>query len=91
MENRIAELKHDLGAERFCMQQFQVIEAPSTACWVSSICSPGFSVQQLWEVIASPAQSARKCSSAVPSSVAPARRPVLFMGKSWDGLDTRIP
>ena len=54
------------------MQQFQAIEAPSAACWFSSICSQGFSVQQAGEVIASPAQSARKCSSAVPSSVAPA-------------------
>ena len=91
MENRIAELKHDLGADRFCMQQFHATEAAfrtilllfnllsefQRATGLGGYREPGTIRTQVLV-----------CGAILGRA---GRRLVLFMGKSWGGLDTRIP
>ena len=73
MENRIAELKHDLGAHGFCLKQFfaygsrvSLRVAAVTISWPSSSGRPAC------QAIESQPRFARKCSPAAPFSAAPA-------------------
>jgi hypothetical protein len=71
MENRIAELKHDLAADDFCLHEFLPPKQPSAASCCCSICWGNSSVP-----VASPAIDSRppcvpKCSCAVLYSAAP--------------------
>lgn len=91
MENRIAELKHDLCADCFCMKQFYATEAAfrtilllfnllsefQRATGLGGYREPGTIRTQVLV-----------CGAILGRA---GRRLVLFMGKSWGGLDTRIP
>jgi DNA-directed RNA polymerase subunit N (RpoN/RPB10) len=73
MENRIAELKHDLGAHGFCMKQFFATEAAFRSVLLLFNLLAEFQRAAGLQVIASRRRSARKFSPAARSSVARAR------------------
>ena len=91
MENRIAELKHDLGADHFCLKQFHATEAALR------------SVLLLFNLLAEFQRAAGLPSYREPATIRTqilscgailgrsARRLVLYMGESWGGLQTRNP
>jgi len=54
MENRIAELKHDLAADDFCMREFFATEAAFRSILLLFICSENFSAPAASPAIASP-------------------------------------
>jgi hypothetical protein len=68
-ENRIAELKHDLAADDFCLQEFFATEAAFRTCCCST-CSGNFSALPAGPPIASRPRCALKGSSAERYSVA---------------------
>jgi len=91
MENRIAELKHDLGADRFCLKQFHATEAAfrailllfnllsefQRAAGISGYKEPGTIRTQVLT-----------CGAILGRA---GRNLVLHMAQSWGGLNTRIP
>ena len=91
MENRIAELKHDLGAHQFCLKQFHATEAAFRA------------VLLLFNLLAEFQRAAGLPGYREPATIRTqiltcgailgrsARRLVLHMGESWGGLTTRNP
>jgi len=91
MENRIAELKHDLGAHGFCMQQFFATEAAFR------------SVLLLFNLLAEFQRAAGLPSYREPATLRTqvltcgailgraGRRMVVHMSQSWGGLRSRIP
>lgn len=91
MENRIAELKHDLGADHFCLKQFHATEAAFRA------------VLLLFNLLAEFQRAAGLPGYREPATIRTqiltcgailgrsARRLVLHMGESWGGLTTRNP
>jgi len=91
MENRIAELKHDLGADHFCLKQFHATEAAFR------------SVLLLFNLLAEFQRAAGLPGYREPATIRTqiltcgailgrsARRLVLHMGESWGGLQTRNP
>lgn len=91
MENRIAELKHDLAADRFCMRQFHATEAAFRA------------ILLLFNLLAEFQRAAGLGGYREPATIRTqvltcgailgraGRRMVLFLGQSWGGLSTRIP
>jgi DNA-directed RNA polymerase subunit N (RpoN/RPB10) len=91
MENRIAELKHDLGAHGFCMKQFFPTEAAFR------------SVLLLFNLLAEFQRAAGLPSYRQPATIRTqvltcgailgraGRRLVVHLSKSWGGLETRIP
>jgi DNA-directed RNA polymerase subunit N (RpoN/RPB10) len=70
MENRIAELQHDLGAHGFCRKQFFATDAAFRSVLLLFNLLAEF--QRACQVIASPPRFARKFSPAARSSVVPA-------------------
>lgn len=91
MENRIAELKHDLNADHFCLKQFHATEAAFRA------------VLLLFNLLAEFQRAAGMAGYSEPATIRTqvltcgailgrsARRLVLHMGESWGGLKTRNP
>jgi hypothetical protein len=91
MENRIAELKHDLGADGFCMKQFFATEAAFRA------------VLLLFNLLAEVQRAAGLPVYREPATVRTqiltcgailgraGRRRVLYLSQSWGGLKTRTP
>jgi DNA-directed RNA polymerase subunit N (RpoN/RPB10) len=91
MENRIAELKHDLGADRFCMKQFHATEAAFRTVLVLFNLLSEFQRATALDGYREPGTIRSQvlvCGAILGRA---GRRLVLFMGKSWGGLDTRIP
>ena len=91
MENRIAELKHDLGAHGFCMKQFFATEAAFR------------SVLLLFNLLAEFQRAAGLPSYREPATLRTqvltcgailgraGRRVVVHLSQSWGGLRSRIP
>ena len=91
MENRIAELKHDLGADGFCLQEFFATEAAFRA------------VLLLFNLLAEFQRAAGLPSYRAPATIRTqvltcgailgraGRRVVVHLSQSWGGLRTRIP
>jgi hypothetical protein len=91
MENRIAELKHDLGADGFCMKQFFATEAAFRT------------VLLLFNLLAEFQRAAGLKGYREPATVRTqvlacgailgraGRRVVLHLSQSWGGLSARIP
>ncbi len=91
MENRIAELKHDLGADDFCLQEFFATEAAfrsilllfnllgefQRACGLPSYRQPATLRAQVF-----------LCGALLGRA---GRRLVLHLSASWGGLQQRIP
>jgi hypothetical protein len=91
MENRIAELKHDLGADGFCLKEFFATEAAFR------------SVLLLFNLLAEFQRAAGLPGYREPATIRTqvltcgailgrsGRRLVLHLSQSWGGLKTRIP
>ena len=91
MENRIAELKHDLGADGFCLKEFFATEAAFR------------SVLLLFNLLAEFQRAAGLPGYREPATIRTqvltcgailgraGRRLVVHMSQSWGGLKTRIP
>jgi hypothetical protein len=91
MENRIAELKHDLGAAGFCLKEFFATEAAFRA------------VLLLFNLLAEFQRAAGLASYRAPATIRmqvltcgailgrAGRRLVIHLSESWGGLKTRIP
>lgn len=91
IENRIAELKHDLNADHFCMKQFHATEAAFRA------------VLLLFNLLAEFQRAAGMPGYREPATIRTqvltcgailgrsARRLVVHLGESWGGLKTRKP
>jgi hypothetical protein len=70
MENRIAELKHDLGADGFCLKQFFATEAAFQAILLLFNLLAEFQRALACPSTANPLPCVPKYSPAVPSSAA---------------------
>ena len=91
MENRIAELKHDLGADGFCLKEFFATEAAFRA------------VLLLFNLLAEFQRAAGLPGYREPATIRTqvltcgailgraGRRLVVHLSQSWGGLKTRIP
>jgi len=91
MENRIAELKHDLGADGFCLKEFFATEAAFRA------------VLLLFNLLAEFQRAAALPSYRAPATIRMqvltcgailgrvGRRLVVHLSQSWGGLKSRIP
>lgn len=91
MENRIAELKHDLGADGFCLKEFFATEAAFR------------SVLLLFNLLGEFQRAAGLPAYHAPATIRTqvlicgailgraGRRLVVHMSQSWGGLKTRIP
>jgi hypothetical protein len=91
MENRIAELKHDLGADGFCLKEFFATEAAFR------------SVLLLFNLLAEFQRAAGLPGYREPATIRTqvltcgailgrsGRRVVVHLSQSWGGLKTRIP
>jgi hypothetical protein len=91
MENRIAELKHDLGADGFCLREFFATEAAFRA------------VLLLFNLLAEFQRAAGLPGYRAPATVRTqvltcgailgraGRRVVVHLSQSWGGLKSRIP
>jgi len=91
MENRIAELKHDLGADGFCMKPFFATEAAFRAVLLLFNLLAEFQRAAGLPVYREPATIRTQvltCGALLGRS---GRRLVLHLSESWGGLKTRIP
>ena len=91
MENRIAELKHDLGADGFCLQQFFATEAAFQAVLLLFNLLSEFQRAVGLPVYRQPATLRTQvftCGAILGRS---GRRLVLHLSQSWGGLKTRNP
>ena len=91
MENRIAELKHDLGADHFCLKQFHATEAVFRAVLLLFNLLAEFQRAAGFPNYREPATIRTQvitCGAILGRS---ARRLVVHMGESWGGLATRNP
>ena len=91
MENRIAELKHDLGADGFCLQQFFATEAAFQAVLLLFNLLSEFQRAAGLPGHREPATLRTQvftCGAILGRS---GRRLVLHLSQSWGGLKTRNP
>lgn len=91
MENRIAELKHDLGADGFCLKQFHATEAAFRAVvllfnllseFQRAVGLPGYREPATLRT------QILTCGAILGRS---GRRLVVHLSQSWGGLKARIP
>ena len=91
MENRIAELKHDLGADGFCLKEFFATEAAFRAVLLL------FNLLEEFQKVAglpgyrAPATIRMQVLTCGAILGRAGRRLVLHLSQSWGGLKTRIP
>lgn len=91
MENRIAELKHDLGADGFCLKQFFATEAAFRAVLLLFNLLSEFQRAAGLPVYREPTTIRTQvltCGAILGRS---GRRLVIHLSQSWGGLKTRIP
>lgn len=91
MENRIAELKHDLGADGFCLKQFFATEAAFRAVLLLFNLLAEFQRSVGLPTYREPATIRTQvltCGAILGRS---GRRLVIHLSQSWGGLQTRIP
>jgi hypothetical protein len=91
MENRIAELKHDLGADGFCLKKFFATEAAFRAVLVLFNLLSEFQRAAGMAGYREPATVRTQvftCGALIGRS---GRRLAVHLSQSWGGLTTRIP
>jgi hypothetical protein len=91
MENRIAELKHDLGADGFCLKQFFATEAAFRAVLLLFNLLAEFQRAAGLPVYREPATIRTQVLTCGALLGRAGRRLVLHLSESWGGLKTRIP
>ena len=91
MENRIAELKHDLGADGFCLQEFFATEAAfQSVLLLFNLLSESQRAAGL-PVYREPATLRTQVFTCRAILGRAGRRLVLHLSQSWGGLKTRNP
>jgi DNA-directed RNA polymerase subunit N (RpoN/RPB10) len=91
MENRIAELKHDLGADGFCLKQFFATEAAFRAVLLLFNLLAEFQRAAGMPVYREPTTIRTQVLTCGAILGRAGRRLVLHLSESWGGLKTRIP
>jgi hypothetical protein len=91
MENRIAELKHDLGADGFCLQQFFATEAAFRAVLLLFNLLSEFQRAAGLPIYRAPATIRTQILTCGAILGRTGRRLVIHLSDSWGGLKTRIP
>ena len=91
MENRIAELKHDLGADGFCLKQFFDTEAAFRAVLLLFNLLAEFQRAAGLPVYREPATIRTQLLTCGAILGRTGRRLVLHLSENWGGLATRIP
>src|SRR3984893_18426354 len=91
MENRIAELKHDLGADGFCLKQFFATEAAFRAVLLLFNLLAEFQRAAGMPVYREPATIRTQVLTCGAILGRAGRRLVIHLSESWGGLRTRIP
>jgi len=91
MENRIAELKHDLGADGFCLQEFFATEAAFQAILLLFNLLSEFQRAAGLPVYREPATLRTQVFTCGAILGRAGRRLVLHLSQSWGGLQTRNP
>ena len=89
MENRIAELKHDLGADGFCLQEFFATEAAAVLLLFNLLGE--FQRAAGLPVYREPATLRTQVFTCGAILRPGGRRLVLHLSQSWGGLKTRNP
>jgi hypothetical protein len=90
MENRIAELKHDLGADGFCMKQFFATEAAFRAVLLLFNLLSEFQRAAGLSVYREPATIRTQVLTCGAILGRAGRHLVIHLSQSWGGLKTRI-
>jgi Transposase DDE domain group 1 len=90
MENRIAELKHDLGADGFCLKQFFATEAAFRAVLLLFNLLAEFQRAAGLPVYREPATLRTQILTCGAILGRTGRRLVIHLSQSWGGLKTRI-
>src|SRR6202171_423954 len=91
MENRIAELQHDLGADGFCMKQFFATEAAFRAVLLLFNLLSEFQRAAGLPVYREPATIRTQVITCGAILGRAGRRLVIHLSQSWGGLKTRNP
>jgi hypothetical protein len=91
MENRIAELKHDLGADGFCMKQFFATEAAFRSVLLLFNLLAEFQSAAALPTYREPATLRTQILTCGAILGRAGRRLVIHLSESWGGLKTRIP
>jgi len=91
MENRIAELKHDLGADGFCLKQFFATEAAFRAVLLLFNLLAEFQRAAGLPVYRAPATIRTQILTCGAILGRAGRRLVLHLSENWGGLTTRSP
>src|SRR5579863_10497106 len=91
MENRIAELKHDLGADGFCLKQFFATEAAFRAVLLLFNLLAEFQRAAGLPVYREPATVRTQVLTCGAILGRAGRRLVIHLSESWGGLKTRSP
>jgi hypothetical protein len=91
MENRIAELKHDLGADGFCMKQFFATEAAFRAVLLLFNLLAEFQRAAGLPVYREPATIRTQILTCGAIRGRAGRRLVIHLSQSWGELKTRTP
>jgi Transposase DDE domain group 1 len=91
MENRIAELKHDLGADGFCLKQFFATEAAFRAVLLLFNLLSEFQRAAGFPGYREPATLRTQILTCGAILGRAGRRLVLHLSQSWGGLKTRNP
>jgi hypothetical protein len=91
MENRIAELKHDLGADGFCLKQFFATEAAFRAVLLLFNLLSEFQRAAGLPGYREPATIRAQVLTCGAILGRAGRRVVIHLSESWGGLKTRIP
>src|SRR5436190_737895 len=91
MENRIAELKHDLGADGFCLKEFFATEAAFQAVLLLFNLLAEFQRAAGLPVYREPATIRTQVLTCGAILGRTGRRLVIHLSQSWGGLTTRIP
>jgi len=91
MENRIAELKHDLGADGFCLKQFFATEAAFRTVLLLFNLLAEFQRAAGLPLYREPATLRTQVLTCGAILGRTGRRLVIHLSESWGGLKTRIP
>lgn len=91
MENRIAELKRDLGADGFCLKQFHATEAAFRSVLVLFNLMAEFQRAAGLPKYREPATIRTQVLTCGAILGRAGRRVVVHLSQSWGGLKTRIP
>ena len=91
VENRIAELKHDLGADGFCLKQFFATEAAFRSVLLLFNLLAELQRAAGWPSYCAPATLRTQVLTCGAILGRAGRRLVIYLSQSWGGLQSRIP